>query len=642
MTSRTSASKSTQDRRPSVTVDSLGGIDHCELEFPPGLTVFEGRNATNRTSLLASIAGALGGSAPHLKTDADEGHVELRLEDTRCRREYHRENGSVRVEGEPYTDRQDLVDTFVSVLATNPIRQSVTQGGPLRDHLMRPVDTERIQQNIQERKRERDHIVERVRELERELERLPRLRERRSDREAELAHIEDRLEQARDDVAEVQPDEEDVSKARKLVDDLESTRQRLQRARDRIRHQSDEIATLREDAADLEAEFDGDEAPTDRIEQLDAEKQRIKNRQRSLTNQIDDLLAIVSFNDDLLDGGTERLPGVGAEDESPTAQLAESSDAVVCWTCGARVEQDEIADRLEGLREIVTERRRERDSVESTLDEIEAERTDLVREIERREEQERELAQIRQEIEHREEKRETLRSEATEIEAAARELRAEVDSLEDARDSEFLERYERISELEYERGQVKQTISDLEAEIETLEDRVDTKERLEGQVDELDGELESLRTRIERLETEIIDEFNAHMAELIDRLGFRNVARVWLERKVESPDAAVGTFSLHIVRESGSGSVYEDTVETLSESERELIGLVLVLAGYLVHDVDRTVPVMLLDSVEAIDGPRIADLLEYLESHVQYLLVALLPEDVAQVSPTTAIGADAI
>ncbi|MCU4744394.1 chromosome segregation protein SMC, partial [Halobacteria archaeon AArc-xg1-1] len=56
-------------------------------------------------------------------------------------------------------------------------------------------------------------------------------------------------------------------------------------------------------------------------------------------------------------------------------------------------------------------------------------------------------------------------------------------------------------------------------------------------------------------------------------------------------------------------------------------GLVFALAGYLVHDVHDVVPFMLLDSLEAIDSNRIAELVEYFEQYVDCLVVALLPED---------------
>lgn len=91
------------------------------------------------------------------------------------------------------------------------------------------------------------------------------------------------------------------------------------------------------------------------------------------------------------------------------------------------------------------------------------------------------------------------------------------------------------------------------------------------------------------------------------------------------------SFDLHVVRATESGSVYEDTVEHLSESEREVTGLVFALAGYLTHGVHEEMPFLLLDSLEAIDSERIADLVEYVADYTEFLVVALLPEDAAAV-----------
>ncbi|MFB6270837.1 MAG: chromosome segregation protein SMC, partial [Halobacterium sp.] len=86
-------------------------------------------------------------------------------------------------------------------------------------------------------------------------------------------------------------------------------------------------------------------------------------------------------------------------------------------------------------------------------------------------------------------------------------------------------------------------------------------------------------------------------------------------------------FDLHVVRASEDGTAYEDTVDHLSESEREVTGLVFALAGYLVHEVYDEVPFMLLDSLEAIDSDRIATLVDYVGEYADFLVVALLPED---------------
>jgi len=121
------------------------------------------------------------------------------------------------------------------------------------------------------------------------------------------------------------------------------------------------------------------------------------------------------------------------------------------------------------------------------------------------------------------------------------------------------------------------------------------------------------------------------METMLELLAYENVERVWIERKVDD-DGTTSTFDLHVVRATDEDVVYEDTIDHLSESEREVIGFVVALAGYLVHDVHETVPVMLLDSLEAIDSDRIGALVEYFAEFVPFLVVALLPEDAAALS----------
>ena len=148
--------------------------------------------------------------------------------------------------------------------------------------------------------------------------------------------------------------------------------------------------------------------------------------------------------------------------------------------------------------------------------------------------------------------------------------------------------------------------------------------------------IKSLRTKIERIEQQAIEEFNEHMEMMLETLEYDNLARIWLERtETEVREGrrkrTKGVFDLHIIRQTDSRATYEDRVENLSESEREVTRLVFALAGYLAHEVHETVPFMLLDSLEAIDSERIETLVEYLAEYSEYLVVALLPEDAQEI-----------
>ena len=77
-----SSAQSTEEESIRLTVENIGGIDHTNATFSPGVTVLAGRNATNRTSLLRALMAALGSEHVSLKSDTDEGHVELEIGDS--------------------------------------------------------------------------------------------------------------------------------------------------------------------------------------------------------------------------------------------------------------------------------------------------------------------------------------------------------------------------------------------------------------------------------------------------------------------------------------------------------------------------------------------------------------------------------
>lgn len=105
------------------------------------------------------------------------------------------------------------------------------------------------------------------------------------------------------------------------------------------------------------------------------------------------------------------------------------------------------------------------------------------------------------------------------------------------------------------------------------------------------------------------------MDEVLHILEYDNLERIWLDREeIEVREGrrrvTKSVFDLHIVRQTDGGATYEDTIRPLSESEREVTGLIFALAGYLAHEVYESVPYLCLDSLEAIHSSRIETLVE--------------------------------
>lgn len=620
----------TDTTNATVTVEHIGGIDHCELSVSPGITVLTGRNATNRTSFLRAVSGALGGSVATVKSDADEGAVTLDLNGETYTRHYARRNGeTVATGGAPYTAHSDLVDLFACILETNPARRAVERGDDIRDVIMRPVDTDEIQERIQTVERERDRLDTRLDEIDREQDRLPSLIDKREQLEEEVDEITDELDAVRQAVAAFEADADTAEAAEDLLADLESTRQDLSEKRNQIQTHRSSIEALAEEREQLQTERADLDAPNTDREEIEQDLQELQARDRELETTITDLAAIVDVNDDIISG---ELPELHSADDAVTARLDPDSETIECWTCGSHVERSTINQKLEELQTLIETKRNTRHELQERIEDLRDTR-EALRSVEaRRTEIDDRLAEIDRECSRREDQIADLESTVEALEDEIQTLEREVEDTENLRESELLEQYQRLSELEYERGQAERDLSSVRDDIEQIEELVDERDQVEAQRDHVQEELASLRTRIEDLEQTAVEAFNEHMAEVLALLAYENLERVWIERKSGSNPRSEGTFELHVVRETSDGAVYEDTVDHLSESEREVVGLIVALAGYLVHEVADEVPMMLLDSLEAIDADRIARLVEYFAEQSSFLVVALLPED-AQALP---------
>src|SRR5699024_6206877 len=141
----------TSERLAEIHAENIGGIDDTTVSLSSGVTALTGRNATNRTSLLRALMGALGSDRVSLKGDADEGRVELTLggeDDSIYTRTLAREDGTVVMGGEPYLEDSEGADLFAFLLENNEARQAVARSENLREVIMRPVDTDAIQAEI--------------------------------------------------------------------------------------------------------------------------------------------------------------------------------------------------------------------------------------------------------------------------------------------------------------------------------------------------------------------------------------------------------------------------------------------------------------------------------------------------------------
>ena len=628
----------------SLEVRNVGGIDGTTVSFDPGITILTGRNATNRTSLLRSIMAVMGSDDASLKADADEGRVELTVGNERYVRTFTRSNDTVTTGGEPFLDDPELADLFAFLLESNEARRSVAMSEDLRELIMRPVDTDAIQAEVRELEREKSRIDDELDDLDDLKGDLPALERKRSRLEddieakrAELAAKEADIEALDADVDETRAEKQELESR---LDDLRQKRSALERVRSDIGLQQDSIESLTAEQRELEAEREElPDAPMGEHAELDDEIERLRGRIDTLEREVSDLQDVIGFNEDQLDetGAITAHLDTGDDGGSVTDSLVD--DSVVCWTCGSTVETERITSTLDQLREVRQEKLETMRTLESELSESKEQRRTYRKQQQRRESIDRKLDDIAAELEDREAQLESLREEREALNDDVEALEAEIETLESDDFGDVLDLHKEANQLEFELGRLESDFDDVTDRIGSIEERLTEEDQLRSQREEVSAELRDLRTRIGRIEENAVEQFNEHMAAVLDILGYENLERIWIERVERTVregrrNVDKTLFELHIVRSTESGATFEDTIDHLSESEREVTGLVFALAGYLVHDVHETVPFVLLDSLEAIDSERVADLIEYVADYAEFLVAALLPEDAQALDDT--------
>ncbi|MBX0296755.1 archaea-specific SMC-related protein [Haloarcula nitratireducens] len=624
--------------------ENIGGIDSTQVSIPSGVTVLTGKNATNRTSFLQSIMAAMGSNQATLKGDAEEGRVQMNLQGETYERTLTRVGDSVTFDGEGYLDDPEVANLFAFLLETNEARQSVARGDDLREIIMRPVDIDDIKSRIRELEEKKDEINNELATIEDRKTDIPKLEQRRNQIQEQIQDKEDKLAEKETEIDESNQDIESSRQEQKeledKLDELRSTRSNLESTRRQIETQNESISSLKQERSDLEDELEGlPETPMGDHQHLETEIEQLREQRQTLNSQISDLQSLIQYNEgrlededyevlETLDRANQSEP-----DGSPTeALLADGDDSVTCWTCGSTVEREQIEDTVERLQERRQDLVQELNGVKSELEDLKSTQREAKQQQNEREQIERKLADIEDELESRDTQLDSLKSQREELTDDVETLEADVDDLESDDFEEVLSLHKEANQLEFEIDSLESDLEEVTKEIDEIEDMLDHADDLRAERDELLEQLTDERTKIDQIEADAVDEFNEHMDAMLEILDYENLDRIWIERVEQTvregrQKVDKTAFDLHIVRTTENGAAYEDTVEHLSESEREVTGLIFALAGYLVHDLHQTVPFMLVDSLEAIDSDRIAQLVEYFEDYAEYLVVALLPED---------------
>jgi len=622
----------------SVQARNIGGIDEAEITLSPGVTVLTGRNATNRTSFLQAIMAGLGSERATVKGGTEKGDVELQIDDRTYTRTLIRQGDTVKYSGDPYLEDASLADQFAFLLENTEVRRAVARGEDLRENIMKPVNTEQIEAEISQLEAEKRDIDEEIEDLERLEHELPDLK-------AEKHDLEEDLEEAKTELTEVESeiDARDLSleRSRSQQEEMEDALEQIQEAQSELENLEFELETERETLKELQDDRKEYESRLEEMNELDDDPERLagrieelRNRKRSLNETVGQLGNVINYNEDMLDGeGFDLVELDKGSKDDPTKKLLQDNEETVCWTCGSEVNRERIETMIDRLQDLRAEKLDERNDLNDRIEDLSTTRSEIEQRRRERERIKNRLSETKLEIEETQERTKSLEASLVNQRDKVEQLEAETEEVGSG------DEYQEVLNLHLQSNKIELRIERLEDDLADIEERIaeceaarDERSDLVSRREEVNEELLDLRNRVDRIEEEAVDQFNDHMESVLEVLEYENIDRIWIERrqrKVREGRKKVEetTFDLHIVRSTGDGTSYQDTVDHLSESEREVTGLVFALAGYLVYEVYEELPFMILDSLEAIDSERIARIVDYFSDYVDYLTVALLHED---------------
>ncbi|WP_336328547.1 AAA family ATPase [Halovenus sp. HT40] len=540
-------------------------------------------------------------------------------------------------------------------------------------------------QELDDKNRQIGGLTEKIEEKTKKENRLEEIQSELSDKQTSLSDVEDELESHSQDQPDTDLDEE-ISSVESEVDDLQATKrdivtdidvledsiEAVERDIEEVRsklatHYNQEIITKDVDSLNRLRRVDVDAEPpveeqipwsdvpsaAETVEDIEAKRSDLAAQEEEFNSLIDSINEITGFISDELEnnrGSTirdaeEQYTDTGTDTEKDsetqttsadelTSQLTASSDTEEreCVVCGASITQKQLEQRHEHLdSELKSAVSKKRYKIIQRINSLDEEIETITSDVEQLYTLKTDLEDKQAEIQRYKSELEDKKPRLSDVEDELADKQAELDQLREQKEDVEQELFEqrdtiqrKITELELEQERVEETIAEIEAEIEEAQQLKPEAEKLETEIDDLSDSIKNQREKIVNREDQVVEEFNTQMESLVSALDYENIDRIWLEVKNRSETGlreAEG-FKLNVIRNGQNRSI-----ETFSESEREMIGMVVALAGYLAHDLDDEIPFILIDSVEAFDNSRLEALLEYFADKGVFVVAALLPED---------------
>jgi len=580
----------------SLEISNIAGIRNGDIVLESGSNAVQASNWQGKTSLITAIKCVLGASVSSetLTSGANSGYIHLQTADAEYERRLERTGDSITVEGNAYLseeDQQAAAELFAFLDETNAVRSAVREGNDLTPVLIDPLNRENIEGQINELKSKRESA-------ETELERANEAAEQLPTKIDDINQLQTELSDLRAELDQIEGDSGDSSEQKQLRAELKQARQNREQASRRVNRLEGKIDSLESQIDKKEDELESLTVPSK--SNLSEKLNNNRSKLHQVEQEIETLEALYNATNTVLDGDHFDLV--------TDIERQIDDDYLSCWVCGTETTRETVNAQMDKISDMIADRRDRRSELQATVSDLEKTQNDIDQKNRKKESLETSLKQLRTE----------LSDSKDELAGANEELEDYTERVETL-ENQIEESNDRRKSIEKEIAQKEAEVESLKNEKESLEQRAEKREQLKKEVQESSEKIEELRSRRERVIQHARDAFDEALKDVVAKFN-PSFEKARLRKHVDNSGRTT-QLELVIARDGR-----EISVDTLSEGEVELIGLIAALAGYEAFDLADQVPCILIDHLGSLASEHIHTLVDYLEERTQYLVTTAYPE----------------
>ncbi|WP_440955491.1 archaea-specific SMC-related protein [Methanosarcina sp. Mfa9] len=611
-----------------INAQNVGGLTDLKLNIKEGLNVIEAPNAAGKTSLLRALlllVTPTGKSEEYshiLHSGSPYGSVEVKDSAGNVfKRNIFRTPKGTKIEGDRLVDEnlEPLVRRFAIGGYDNEILMAVRSGQNMKQLLMEYTNTDqlRAELNILEDRKKKlqkeseildkkitdDHILQNdFKALNRELETLRARHDRIKEKQREL--------QGKDSTGK------EYENAAQL---LGETKGLISRLKSSISGLENQISMLELESGKHSENID--RAKREKKGNLDSIWKEIaahNEEKNEFHSQVDTLNHFI----DELEKQLKSSVRLCLDPEKQCGSILEKAffdETILCPLCGQASQKSALEKHKKQLIKLRSEQLKNINRVDARISELKEAGEELKKlENDIRDYKKRmslihmELASLKTRHTQSQTQLKAAEEKKEQLEKLARELENQFETKSTEITGQFSEVNQAIGRLETE---IKNVGKKLNANSLLQVEKANKQEELEA----VEGKIISRRREIRNLEENIRANFNKILQQVYALLRFKNVDAIILDPN----------FELKISRTSREGAGYFDreSLKTLSTSELEVVGLVVMLSGYITYKVMEYYPVIVLDELTFLDHQRLNYLIEYISKHIKTVVLTTLSSE---------------